>query len=92
MGISKNHQTAVFVLVETVQENFKERVERLVSGLNRKGEGPGSSIKADIFSVTDAGQVFQGYEATGEQVDAVNVASLMAFAHEREYVLAVVLG
>jgi hypothetical protein len=50
--MSKNHQTVVYVVPgDNPDSTFSERVNRLVSSLNRSGS-TGSTIKADVRTVT----------------------------------------
>jgi hypothetical protein len=87
--IKRNHQTAVFVLVDDVNT---ERAQRLVGSLNRGGE-KGSTIKADIFSVGNCGEVHVGlnFDLDNDPV-LTGVTDLQALAKELGYGLVVVVA
>jgi hypothetical protein len=88
--INRNHQTAVFVLVDDVNA---ERASRLVGSLNRAGDGAGSTIKADIYSVGNCGELYVGLNFDTDGTPALTgVTDLQALAKELGYALAVVVA
>ena len=91
--MNRNHQTAVFVRVgDSENGNYRERAARLIESLNRHGDSPSGTIKADVYTVDPYGNVREGLDFDAAVAPAAKTdADLNALASDAGYTASVIV-